>query len=100
MIISGQVLPASRQITHDSQAQDSSDPRRERQVGQQKRQQPVEFIFRGDVEDEFGNNAQQRVPNFEQISPANRGAIFSYHNTASASIELPQRSGGLVDIFL
>ena len=98
MLISGTYIPAQKYLPADTSRQERNQPdaQRERSIAQQRRQETVEYIFQGELEDEPTNAASSN----QVIDPANANAIASYNDTAAASPFNVERRGQLLDIFL
>lgn len=98
MLISGSLIPAQKFLPADQNRQERVQPdaQRERSVAQQRRQQTVEYLFRG----EFDEDRSAASPGRQSIDPANAGAIASYNDTAGVSPYTVERKGRLLDIFL
>ncbi len=104
-MISGKYLPALSLPSGNSADQPRLDQSRSalprhNDSQQQERQQTIEYIFRGDVEDALFSQNQKRQQGHQQIDPARRSAIFSYTDTQTLSIHNAERQGRLLDIFI
>lgn len=71
-----------------------------RESARQNRNQTVEYIFRGDYEEQFFNDARVQNNFNQQVHPANQRAIFNYIDAQTASVQRPERQGQLLDIFI
>jgi hypothetical protein len=104
MVISGKYLPAVSSYSANADQgrlqQQSSALERSKDFEQQKSQQTVEYIFRGDFEEDL--YSQERVSNRynQQIDPANKTAIFSYADIQTVTLQGPQKQGRLLDLFI
>lgn len=105
MVISGNTLPVLSGFSYgaaDPGRFDRQQPAldRNRESEQQNRRQTVEYIFRGDFDEQIYSDQQSKSSYNQQIDPANQGAIFSYIDTETLSTQRPERQGRMLDIFI
>ena len=105
MLISGNKIPVIAAnngyaaFQHQAQSQRTS-LERYPDADAHNRQQTVEYIFRGEFDEDFHANRQKQAGYQQSIDPANQGAIYSYHDNQTVSAQRPERQGSLVDIFI
>ncbi len=103
MVISGNFLPVSY-TGNDSQSsnltQNSTGQKNSFQPHREQHNEPVEYVFQGEVLDETTNSGREKRTYQQQIDPANRTAITSYADTDSISLHQRSAQGLLVDIYI
>jgi len=105
MFVSGSTLPVPSGFFEQSPNPQLADQRqagveRYQDTGRQSRQQTVEYVFRGEFDDELLFDEQNRYANAQLIDPANREAISAYVDTDTVSLQRPERQGRLLDVFI
>jgi len=107
MVVSGKYLPAvssypasGGQQDRLHQQQSSLERFGDSDFRQQQRQQTVEYVFRGEFDEELYPQDRIRTESAQLIDPANLDAISSYNDHRTVSPDRPQRQGRWVDIFI
>ena len=104
MLVSGNNLPVLSGFIDNAPGQPSFDrrqsqPDRGLDTDQRNRQQTVEYIFRGDLENEIDFRNEDRSTYAQSIDPANQRAISAY-NDVDSDTAANTRQGGLVNLFI
>ncbi len=104
MLVSGNNLPVLSGFIDNAPGQPAFERRqgqaeRGLDTDQRNRQQTVEYIFRGDLENEVDFRNQDRPTYAQSIDPVNQRAISAYNDVDSDSATR-SRQGNLLNLFI